>query len=98
MRYYSDMLQKPFDTEKELQKAENEFTTRQAEIKKAAEEKRAKEEAMRQQRATRAKEVEDAFNHANDLFRKFVKDYGTYHKTFSTGDIFDSLFNTLFRM
>lgn len=81
MKYYSEELKKLFDNEDELTKAENK-------AKEVALAKEEKEKALREERAARAKEVEDAFKavrdaekKANELLNKFVKDYGSFHTT-----------------
>lgn len=95
MKFYSEQLQKLFDTEEALVLAEE----------KADEEKRKVEEekaAKRAKRESRAKEVEEAFKlaaeaqkEANELLRAFVKDYGSFHTTIKDAptSIFDSLFD-----
>ena len=81
MKYYSEELKKLFDNEDELTKAES----KAKEVTLAKEEK---EKALREERAARAKEVEEAFKaardaekKANELLNKFVKDYGSFHTT-----------------
>ena len=44
---------------------------------------------LKETRAARAKEVEDAFNKANELLNKFVEDYGSFHYTYNHCDPFD---------
>lgn len=81
MKYYSEELKKLFDNKDELTKAESK-------AKEVALAKEEKEKALREERAARAKEVEDAFKavrdaekKANELLNKFVKDYGSFHTT-----------------
>lgn len=85
MRYYSDTLKKLFETEDELKKAEVEF-----------EEKHALELKKKEERATRAKEVEEAYKKYLDLRAKFVKDYGSYHMTITDKDLKDPATTFLF--
>lgn len=85
MRYYSDTLKKLFETEEELKKAEVEF-----------EEKHALELKQKEERANRAKEVEEAYKKYLDLRSKFVKDYGSYHMTITENDLKDLSVNSLF--
>lgn len=91
MRFYSDILNKPFDTEEELRAAEAKENEK-LELAKVAKEKR----------AAAAKEVEDAFKVANDAYKAaneklkaFCNEYGSYHTsvTTTTGDAWDRLFN-----
>ena len=83
MKFYSTVLKKFFDCEKDCLEAEDMFQCEQ--VRKADEEKKRAEE-----RKARAKEVEDAFaaareavNHYNQLKDKFCDDYGSFHMTFS---------------
>ena len=89
--YFSEKLNKHFDSEEECLKAE------QAEEKKFELEKAKKEE-----RAKAAKEVEDAFKavedakkKAYDLLEEFCKKYGPFHTSYSSEDInpFRSVFD-----
>ena len=94
MKYYSETLDKIFDTEESLVEAE-------VESKKQLEAQRVEKE----KRATAAKEVEDLFNKANDAYKlanekleEFVKTYGSYHMTLRDSDLprHASLFDFLF--
>jgi hypothetical protein len=74
-------------------------------------EEEARKEQLKAERATRAKEVEDAFKASAaaiknyyELLDAFVNDYGNYHCTISDSDIndtgwklVDSLINTFFK-
>ena len=86
MKFYSETLNKLFNTEKELKEAE---IAREAEIAK----KEAAEKAKKTARALRAKEVEKALKVANDaqanaakLLKEFTKDYGYFHTSYSAND------------
>ena len=94
MKYYSETLDKIFDTEENLVAAERE-SQRQLEAQRAEKEKR----------ATAAKEVEELFNKANDAYKlanekleEFVKTYGSYHMTLKDSNLPrpSSLFDYLF--
>lgn len=95
MKFYSEQLSKLFDTQAELETAEEKENA----AKRAEEEKKAKLKANRE---TRAKEVEDAFKtaaeaqkKANELLNAFLKDYGSYHTTLKDApvSIWDAFFN-----
>ena len=95
MKFYSEQLSKLFDTQTELETAEEKANA----AKRAEEEKKAKLKANRE---TRAKEVEDAFKtaaeaqkKANELLNAFLKDYGSYHTTLKDApvSIWDAFFN-----
>ena len=97
MKYFSEVLNKTFDTEKECLKAEQEAV---AAKKKIELEEKAKKEA----RAARAAEVDQALKDArtadkkaDELLRAFVKDYGSYHTTLKDSDAYiPSIFDLFF--
>lgn len=81
--FYSEELNKHFDTEEECIKAEEE------QAKKFELEKQKKEE-----RKARADEVTEAFKAVDDarekaykLLEKFCNDYGTFHTSYSSNDL-----------
>lgn len=87
MKYYSQMLNKLFDTQADLILAEKK--TKEAEAQKIAEEQTKKE-----QRTKRAKEVEEALKAAEqanakamELLRKFTQDYGSFHMSYTKDDV-----------
>lgn len=100
MKYYSEMLNKLFDTQAALCEAEKAKKDAEVAKEKAEREKKAA-------RAARAKEVEEALKAANDaqakavkLLKAFTKDYGYYHASYSTKeaeepDTFLDFFNVL---
>lgn len=101
MKFYSENLHKLFDSEQELTEAET------AALKeKEAEE--AKKKELVETRKARAKEVEAAreavYAARKEYYRlldAFLKDYGSYHASYSSNDlasindIFDCFFNNL---
>ena len=98
MKYYSEILRKNFDSEKECIAAEEEYNN-----KVAAE--KAKLEELSKARKDRAKEVENAYQavlnakkHYAELRDKFVEDYGSWHMTISTKNDIDDIFNSFFRI
>lgn len=93
MKYYSEVLNRIFESEKELVKAETEQKEREAA------EKRKKEEAAATRKA-RAKEVEELMNKAIEAQKEykkalmaFNKDFGPFHFTWSGEDSILDLFN-----
>lgn len=95
IKYYSEQLNKLFNSVEELKEAEDKVNA----AKKAEEERKAKVKAERE---TRAKEVEEAFKLANEDTKKayalldaFVKDFGPFHTTIKGAPVslFDALFN-----
>ncbi len=104
MKYYSDVLKRLFDSEKELLEAEDAK-------KKAEEEKALREKEKNAARAEAAKKVEEAMKkaaEANKNYREvlsdFCKNYGAYHYSFTddgkedTYDLFDELVKFLFQL
>lgn len=99
MKFYSEQLNKLFDTQADLEAAEEKVNA----AKRAEEEKKAKLKANRE---ARAKEVEEAFKVAGEatqkayaLLKDFIKDYGSFHTTLhdtAFGGIFNELFKELF--
>ena len=93
MKYFSEELNKAFDTEKECLAAEKKHSEELAEAK-------AKKESLAKERADRAKEVEDAYKAAveakkayDKLLREFLHDYGSFHATFKDIDPFFGIFD-----
>lgn len=91
MQYYSNMLNRLFDTEKELREAE-----------KIAEEKQKEVDRIKAERAEAAKKVEEAFKladaqreNANQLLKEFVKKYGSFHTTITKPTTVPSIFEIL---
>lgn len=83
MKFYSEKLNKFFDNDEACLKAEAEFDK-----KKADEE--AAQKKLKEARATRAKEVEDAYKVAADAYTKyvklrnaFIKDYQSWHMSYT---------------
>lgn len=92
MKFYSEKLNKLFDSEKECAEAE------EAQVKAEAEAE-AKKKALSEKRAERAKEVKDAYEATveawkvyEDKLRSFIDDYGSYHTTVKPSDSFFSRF------
>ncbi len=98
--YYSEVLNKQFNSEEELVAAEKEYLD--AEVAKVQ-----KEAKLKAERTERAKEVEQAYkdyndaydkavdkeNHYIDLLNAFISDYGSFHMTFRNSE--DKVNNSL---
>lgn len=98
--YYSKVLNKPFDTVEELEKAENEYQleVKAKEDKVAQRKERANEvqDAYKELIETRKKaykEISDAEDKYYTLRNKFVDDYGSYHMSY-TNDNGKEVFST----
>lgn len=79
MKYYSEKTMKVYDDVEQLNTAEKEY-----------DEAHAAEIAKRKERKARAEEINDARKdaikaqeHYNELIKQFVKDYGSYHATYT---------------
>jgi len=93
MKFYSEKLNKVFDTEEQCVEAERAHERAITE----AETKRLK---LAEERANRAKEVEELYKAAveakkayDEKLREFLKDYGSFHATFKNVDPFFTLFD-----
>ena len=101
MKYYSDVTKKLYETAEELNKAETAVVKAEQERKAALEKKQAEQAKLKEQRAARAQEVTEAIRvrdeaqkKVNELVNNFVKDYGSYHYTWSS-DFIDDVFKTV---
>ena len=88
MKYYSELLHKPFDTVEELEKAESEKKAQLDALKDKTKErtKRAKEVENAYKNWVDLKEkyfneLDEAYEKYEELLNKFVKDYGSFHMT-----------------
>ena len=95
MKFYSESLNKLFNTEKELIAAEQK-------AKEAEEAKKRAEAEKSKNRAARAKEVEEAIKAANAAqaeavkkLKSFINDYGYFHTSYTTEDA-DAVENSFF--
>lgn len=100
MKYYSEILNKVFDTEKECVKAEHEHKKACAEKARIEEEKKLAEKKKQEERAEDAKRVEakiQAYIQAQSECRKelesFCKKHGSYHYSTNSFDDIPHLFN-----
>jgi len=104
MKYYSEKLNKVFDTERECMEAE--FKVKEQENlariqkEKALREEKEKKEALAAERKVMADKVETArkaYLEAQKAYRNeleaFCKKYGTYHYTVTDADEVPSLFD-----
>lgn len=99
MKAYSEITQKFYDTFEEAEEAEKAAL----EVKARAE---AEKKARDSKRAERAKEVEAAHKELREaekkyskLLNQFIRDYGSYHMTYTDSDkpldnIFDAFYTT----
>ena len=83
MKFYSEKTKKFYDTAEDCQNDES------ALVKKQAEEE-LRQKKLKEERAGRAKEVEEAYKaifdaklRYNELKNKFIEDYGSFHQSFN---------------
>lgn len=95
MKFYSEKLNKMFDSEEACSEAEKEHD-------RLIDEAEAKKKALAAERASRAKEIEKLRDAAvaaekayTEKLREFVKDYGSYHNTFKDSDPLFGFLNLL---
>ena len=89
MKFYSELTKNFYESEDACKQAESKFNKELAE-------KEAKEKALKAERKQRAEEVNAAYTaikeaekHYCELRDQFVKDYGSFHMTFTdTGSLF----------
>ena len=98
MLYYSETLKKTFNTEKECKEAEEKENIR-IEKEQKENEKFIAEKKMRATEVEQAyKALQEAKEKYNDLVSNFIKDYKSFHFTFSnTNDFLNDVFDTYFK-
>lgn len=96
MKYYSELVNKFFDSVEETEKAEKEYEEKQVEVAKQKEIEAERIKKLKADRGLRAKEVDVAYEKYKELLNTFVKDYGTYHYEIKF-PIIDEFINTFFR-
>lgn len=79
MKYYSEKLNKMFDTEMALKVAEKDVEEQEKKAKAEAEAKAAKRKLRAAEVEAARKAMTDAQKHYRDLLEKFCDDYGSYH-------------------
>lgn len=98
MKYYSDVTKQLYDSEKACADAEAALLRKKKEEEEAAKKS--------QERKARAEAIDISYNKLraaqaeySKLVSEFVKDYGSYHKTYSNAgndDTLNSLFSVFF--
>lgn len=91
MKYWSETLNRTFDTVEALEEAETRYEARKAEERAKAEAERLRKAELAEQRSKRAQEVKDAYTHANKLKAQYWKDYYPERSDFNS--LFDLMFN-----
>ena len=91
MKYWSETLNRTFDTFEALEEAETRYEARKAEERAKAEAERLRKAELAEQRSKRAQEVKDAYTHANKLKAQYWKDYYPERSDFNS--LLDLMFN-----
>ena len=91
MKYWSETLNRTFDTVEALEEAETRYEARKAEERAKAEAERLRKAELAEQRSKRAQEVKDAYTHANKLKTQYWKDYYPERSDFNS--LLDLMFN-----
>ena len=79
MKYYSEVLNRNFDTVDSLVEEETKHEAKLAEIRQKQEEARVAKAALVAAKEARKAELDSAWNTAYELQAQFVKDYGSYY-------------------
>lgn len=105
MKYYSEHLDKIFDSIEQCKAAEDALRAKEEEKKKAEEQKRIEEQKKSEERKEMAHKVEEArkvMTEAQVAYRKilgeFIEKYGSYHYTTKALEEIPHLFYNLFNM
>lgn len=93
MRYFSDTLERLFDTQDELILAEKKHVEELEAARKRKEDAEIKQKALVIEREKRKIEVDAAFETAYKLRDKYVKDYGQYRFEYGLPAYTGSLLN-----
>lgn len=91
MKYYSDLTHKLYETAEALEAEELKIKQAEEAKRKAKEEAERKAAEVKANRATAAKEVEEAYKNYMKKLNAFCEKYGAFHMTLS-GDDISSLF------
>ena len=97
MRYYSDKLDKIFNTAVDLAAAELEYDKRVAEAKAKAEKEKQEREARETERTKALDEVESAYKHYLELKDAYVKKYHSDSALNATNDLLSELITLFFK-
>lgn len=92
-RYYSDITNKLYDSMDDLEEAEKKIITKREE-KRVAEQRRADERKVRAQEIDELqKTYVEARKAYTEALEKFCNDYGTFHTSISSDNLFDFLWS-----
>ena len=89
MKYYSDKLNRLYDSEEELHKAEKEVEDQESKKAALSKEKKERAEEIRKAfqksqdvRSQAIKDIKKADSEYSQLVQAFIRDYGSYHMSY----------------
>lgn len=99
MKYYSEKTKKLYDTEKEILNAEKSFDEEELKKRATLEAEKARLAKIKENRAERAKEIDELLKQRKNIddeidkkIKAFIRDYGSYHRSFTLSDVVDDSF------
>lgn len=97
MKYYSEKLDKIFDSECELFEAETKVADRERRQREQAEKEKQEREAKEVERTKALDEIESAYKHYLELKDAYVKKYHSDSVLNTTNDLLGGLIDLLFK-
>lgn len=97
MKFYSEKLDKIFDTAADLATEELEYDKRIAEAKAKAEKEKQEREAKDAERTKALDEIESAYKHYLELKDAYLKKYHSECSSSVAEDLLTSLFDLIFK-
>ena len=97
MKYYSEKLDKIFDTATDLTAEELEYDKRVAEAKAKAEKEKQEREARETERTKALDEIESAYKHYLELNNAYIKKYRSDSALNTANDLLSELIALLFK-
>ena len=97
MKYYSEKLDKIFDTATDLTAEELEYDKRMAEAKAKAEKEKQEREAKETERTKALDEIESAYKHYLELKDAYLKKYHSESSSNVAEDLLTNLFDLIFK-
>lgn len=97
MKFYSEKLNKMFDTQRELFEAEVKADEREKKMREQAEKEKQEREAKEAERTKELDEVESAYKHYLELKNAYVNKYRSNSVSNVTNDLLGGLIDLLFK-
>lgn len=96
MKFYSELTKKFYDSADACNTAEKEFNAAVAEKEKREKELKANRKARADEVSNAYKAVQAAEKNFHKLRDQFIKDYGSFHMTFTNTDEDEDVFSSFF--